>query len=354
METLRYVGMDVHKETIVIVVLNGQGKVVMEGIIETKALTVLEFFKGLRGRVHVTFEEGTHAAWLYDVLHPSVAEVVVCDPRKNRLLLEGNKGDRIDAHKLAQLLRAGLLTAVYHGEHGTRTLKELARSYECLVRDCTRVMNRLKAIYRARAIPCAGEGVYEAAQRAEWLGQITDLGARRRAEHLYKELDSLVPLRDEARAALVAESRKHPASQLLRGISTLGPVRVAQLMAAIDTPHRFRTKRQLWAYSGLAVITKSSADYRVVNGAVQRARRPVATRGLNPRCNRTLKEVFKSAALTASVRGAFKPYYDGLVSQGMRPQMARLTLARKIAAITLAVWKKGVPFDPTQVLRQPT
>jgi transposase len=95
METLRYVGMDIHKDTLVMVVLNGQGKVVMESIIETKALTVLEFFKGLRGRVHITFEEEIHAAWLYDVLHPYVAEVVVCDPRKNRLLLEGNKGDRL-------------------------------------------------------------------------------------------------------------------------------------------------------------------------------------------------------------------------------------------------------------------
>src|SRR6266581_2302977 len=195
METVRYVGMDVHKDTIVMVVLNGQGKVMMEAIIETKALTVLEFLKGVRGTVHVTFEEGTHAAWLYDVLRPHVAEVVVCDPRKNKLLLEGNKGDRIEAHKLAQLLRAGLLTAVYHGEHGTRTLKELARSYEGLVQDCTRVKNRLKAIYRARAIPCTGKGVYHATERAGWLQQITDSGARQRAEHLYKELDGLLALR---------------------------------------------------------------------------------------------------------------------------------------------------------------
>jgi transposase len=78
----------------------------------------------------------------------------------------------------------------------------------------------------------------------------------------------------------------------------------------------------------------------------------VATRGLSPHCHRTLKEVFKGAALTASIRGAFTPYDDTLHTHGMRPQMARLTLARKIAAITLAVWKKGEAFDPHQVLRQ--
>src|SRR4029453_8301573 len=120
-------------------VLDGHGKVLMESVSETKAQTVLDFVRGVRGTLHITFEEGTHAAWLYDLLRPQVAKVLVCDPRKNPLLLAGNKDDRIDAHKLALLLRAGLLTAVYHGEHGTRTLKELAHSYEGLVQDCTRV-----------------------------------------------------------------------------------------------------------------------------------------------------------------------------------------------------------------------
>jgi transposase len=350
MEALKYIGMDVHKDTIVIAVLNAQGKRVMESIIETKAQAVRDFVQGVRGTVHVTFEEGTHAAWLYDGLRPLVAKVVVCDPRKNTLLLAGNKGDRVDAHKLAQLLRADLLTPVYHGTHGTRTLKELARSYSALMEDCTRVMNRLKALYRARAIPCTGEGVYQKEERARWLRKLTDAGARRRAEWLYQELDPLIELRDTAREALVAESRNHPAHHLLRSIAGLGPVRVAQLIAAIDSPHRFRTKRQLWAYSGLAVTTKSSADYRMVKGELRKAARVRATRGLNPNYNRTLKHVFKDAALLASVRGALKPYHDHLVDQGMRPALARLTVARKIAAITLAVWKKGERFDPALVI----
>ena len=346
MEALKYVGMDVHTETIVSAVLNARGKLVMESVIETKAQAVRDFVQGVRGMVHVTFEEGTHAAWLYDVLHPVVAKVVVCDPRKNTLLLAGNKGDRIDAHKLAQLLRADLLTPVYHGIHGTRALKELACSYTALMADCTRVMNRLKALYRARAIPCTREGVYQKEERERWLRKLTEAGVRHRAEWLYQELDPLVELRDTAREAMVSESRKHPAHRLLQSIAGLGPVRVAQLIAAIDSPHRFRTKRQLWAYSGLAVTTKSSADYRVVKGELRRAARTRATRGLNANYNRTLKHVFKDAALLASARGAFKPYYDHLVEQGMRPALARLTVARKIAAITLAVWKKGESFDP--------
>src|SRR5918999_984791 len=176
-----YVGLDVHKASICVAVLNAAGKLVAESVVETSAATVLDSLKGLRGRVKVTFEEGTHAAWLYDVLKATKAEVIVCDPRKNRLLRDGNKSDKVDARKLAQLLRAGLLSPVYHGEQGVRDLKELVRSYEYLVEDSTRTMNRIKALYRSRAIACAGTDVYKPQRREEWLAKLPPSGARGRA-----------------------------------------------------------------------------------------------------------------------------------------------------------------------------
>ena len=127
MDNKKYIGMDVHQASISIAVSDAAGKVLMECIIETKAATVLEFIQGLRGSLWVTFEEGTSAAWLYDLLKPHVTKVVVCDPRRNALLKAGNKNDRVDARKLSDLLRAGLLTPVYHGESGVRTLRELSR-----------------------------------------------------------------------------------------------------------------------------------------------------------------------------------------------------------------------------------
>jgi hypothetical protein len=75
--------MDVHKESISIAVRNDVGKIVMECGIETKANILLDFLQGLRGELQVTFEEGTGAAWLYDLLKPHVTKLVVCDPRKN-------------------------------------------------------------------------------------------------------------------------------------------------------------------------------------------------------------------------------------------------------------------------------
>src|ERR1700676_3192333 len=158
MDSVKYIGMDVHKESISIAVRNGAGKIVMECVIETKASMILEFINGLRGDLHVTFEEGTWAAWLYDLLKPYVTKVVVCDPRKNTLLKVGNKSDRIDPKKLAELLRNGALSEVYHGENGVRTLKELGRSYLTISKDLGRVMNRVKALYRSWAIPCEKRG----------------------------------------------------------------------------------------------------------------------------------------------------------------------------------------------------
>ena len=122
MDNAKYIGMRVHTETISIAVLNSAGKLVMESVIETKALTVIQFVQGMRGDLHVTLEEGTWAAWLYDLLRPHVNQVLVCDPRQNAFLEVGNKSDKIDARKLAELWRANLLRPVYHGEHGVRTL----------------------------------------------------------------------------------------------------------------------------------------------------------------------------------------------------------------------------------------
>jgi transposase len=260
----KYIGMDVHQATISVAVMDGKGKLIMECILETKADTILEFVHGLRGTVSVTFEEGTAAAWLHDLLKPHVAQLVVCDPRKNALLKDGSKSDRIDARKLAELLRGNQLHSVYHGEHGVRTLKELGRSYQTLTKDVTRVMSRIKALYRSWAIPCSGTTVYASRHRAEWLAKIPQPGVRRRAERLYQQLDLLQPVRQEARRDLLRESRKHDAVKRLQQIPAIGPIRAALLVALLQTPHRFRTKRQLWAYSGFAIETHDSGEYRYV------------------------------------------------------------------------------------------
>jgi transposase len=353
MESLKYIGLDVHRDTISVAVLEESGKLVMQSILATHAAALLDFVGGLRGTIHITFEEGTHSAWLYDLLVQRVARVVVCDPRQNSLLKAGNKSDRIDARKLAELLRAELLSPVYHGETGTVTLKHLGRSYAMLTEDTTRVKGRIKALYRSQAISSAGKKPFGRRHRGQWLAQLTQTGMRRRAELLYEELDALLALRREAWRELIVESHKHDAVKLLRTVPFLGPIRAALLIARVQTPHRFRTKRQFWAYCGLALETRSSADYRIAEGQLVRAKKPVFIRGLNLNHNHDLKNLFKGAATAASAMpGPFRVFYENLLTKGMQPAMARLTLARKIAAIALCVWKKGEPFNAEYVKPQ--
>jgi hypothetical protein len=96
MTSVKYIGLDVRKHFSLREELRRQGS--NGKVIETKASTILQFIDGLRGDLRVTFEEGTWAAWLYDLLKPRVTEVVVCNPRKNALLKDGSKSDRIDAN----------------------------------------------------------------------------------------------------------------------------------------------------------------------------------------------------------------------------------------------------------------
>lgn len=349
--TTKYVGLDVHQATTLAVVREGSGKIIARSILPTEEAALLEFFAGMRGAIHVAFEEGTQAQWLHDLLLPRVARVLVCNRRGASK--QGNKGDRVDAALLSELLRSGQLRAVYHGHADRLVLKELTRTYENLVEDSVRAMLRMKALFRARAIRTPGTQLYEAHSRGSWLDRLPDRGCRFRAEALAAELDILRELRRKAKTAMLAEARKDPAYELLRTIPFFGPVRVAQLLAVMQTPWRFRTKRNLWAYAGLAVVTHSSSDYLIVDGRPVRRRRQPMTRGLNRNHNRTLKNVFKGAATAAVARpGPLKDFYEGMLQRGMREELARVTLARKLAAVVLRLWKTGERYDATKLTKQ--
>jgi transposase len=235
----KYMGMDVHQATTVVAVIDAEGKIVLETIVATAAAPIRRLIESISGPVHVTLEETTQAEWLHELLQAIVAEVVVCDPRRNKLLTAGSKGDKADARKLAELLRTGMVRSVWHGRQTTRGLKEIVRAYETFAIDTKRTMLRIKALYRSRGIPTTGSGVYQVKQRDHWLKQLTEAGMQQRAAWLYQQLDQVRELRKEAKAAVLAEGQRHAAVKLLRTIPQVGPVRAAQIVATAGTPHRF-------------------------------------------------------------------------------------------------------------------
>jgi len=350
---VRYIGMDVHKDSTTAAVRDAQGKIEMEVTLHTEASALVDFLRGLRGTRYLTFEEGTYSAWLHGLLSPHVDKLTVCNPYQNALLKKGNKNDRVDARKLSNLLRLGELSPVYHGSPALHTLKELARSYLTLVQDASRVMSRLKALYRGRGMRCAGTQVYSPRHRAAWLEKLTDPGARQRAALLYQQLDLLLELRPQARHALLTEARKHSGYRVLRTIPGLGPVRVAILLAWLQTPHRFARNRKLWGYSGLGLLVRGSGQYRLVQGQLVVSPKAVQVRGLNPMHNHQLKDIFKGAALAARQHpGPLRDYYQRCIAHGTKDHLARLSLARKIATLVLTLWKKGEVFDARRLTRE--
>src|ERR1700722_16330873 len=184
--------------------------------------------------------------------------------------------------------------------HLSAHLKGIRSQYVTITQDLARVMNRIKALYRSWAIACSVTSVYAPRHRAEWLDKIPEPGVRLPAKRFYQQLDLLQPVRQQARRDLLTESRKHHAVKLVRQIPSIGPIRAALLVAQLQIPHRFRTKRQLWAYSGFALETHDSGEYRYVRGKLQRNRERMTVRGLSNNHNPEVKNLFKGAAISAS------------------------------------------------------
>jgi hypothetical protein len=144
-QAIQYLALDVHQATVVASLRDEHGRVVMRATIATEAKAILTLVRSAGARVHVAFEEGTQAQWLHDLLVAHAERVIVCNVRGRSEMT--NKSDRIDADGLSELLRLGAVKAVYHGAPEILTLKELVRNYDDLVKDSTRVMQRIKAIF---------------------------------------------------------------------------------------------------------------------------------------------------------------------------------------------------------------
>ncbi|MGC2530927.1 MAG: hypothetical protein WA639_24545 [Candidatus Acidiferrum sp.] len=260
MNAAKYIELDFHRAPNSVTALDSTEKLVMKSILETKPDTALQFVRGLRGELACDFRGGPCLAWFHDPLKPRIAQVLVRDPRKNTLLNVGNENDRIDSPKAAQLQRSNLLRSVLHENTSMQSLNKLAHNNVNITKYLTSVMT---ATYQSWAIPCVIFAPASAARAA---------GRERKA------LCHEVPATDSFDQS---DSR-------------------SCFARAPTTPHRFRTKRQLPAYSGLTLKTSVSAEYRSVEAKIKRSRKLLAIPGLNQNHNHDLKNIFKTAAIQSS------------------------------------------------------
>lgn len=343
----RYIGLDVHAASCTAAVIDARGKRLGAHVIETNGEALVRFLATQPGRVKVSMEEGTQSEWLYQVLSPH-AEVLVVGVNE-KAGARGQKNDELDAYELADRHRRDALPRAVFKDSGRLTsLRQMVKVHATIVRDTTRVKNRIKALYRSRGVNVTSKAVYSKKGREPWLAMLPE-SSRMAIKHLYAQHDHLAEVKNNAQKQLVAESHRHPIAEILETCPGLGEIRVAQMIAVVMTPDRFRTRQQFWAYCGLGIVTRSSSDWvqttdgRWVRAEVKR------TRGLNVVHNSMLKMVFKGAAtsiLQQHRSTVLYADYERMLAAGTKPNLAKVTLARKIAATALAMWKKQEAYDP--------
>ena len=253
----RYIGLDVHAESCTLVALSPAGKRLRQEVVETNGAALKQALRAIPAPKRVCLEEGAQSAWLYELLRGEAEDVVVTMPAKRT----GSKDDERDAAALAENLRTGTnLRRVYKRVGPYSELRAAVRSYGLLRSDVTRAKSRLKALFRSRGlIPPGGEAFHKLRHEA-WVARLPK-EQRQSAEVLLAELEALETLWGKAEDRLHESSKQHPIVKLLATAPGIGPIRSAQIVATVVTPHRFRTKRQFWAYCGLAIMTRSSADW---------------------------------------------------------------------------------------------
>ncbi len=267
----------------------------------------------LKGTIVMTFEETTTAQWLYLELRDYVDRIIICNPYRNRLLGEGPKTDKIDAAKLVVLLRAGLLKEVFHSDDGLYDLRLLVSAYNDLIQAGVRAQNQRTALER-------GHG-----------------DSTTHASFIFEHLDSSIALYRQSKKSYTTKfesfCRRNKLIKLIlavEGIDTIGAVKI---LAVVVDARRFARTGKYLSYCGLVQNEKSS-------GGRSYGRH-------KPQYSRTLKAVYKTAAL-AALRGhnPVREYYETLVARGVSEVHARHEIARYIATVTYGVLKTGTTYDP--------
>jgi transposase len=346
----RFIGLDVHGQSCTLVVMGPSGRRLGKHVVETNAKALIEVMRSIAGDKYACMEEGTQSEWLYEVLEPHVKQIVVTQPLKR----EGSKSDEIDAWALADLLRRDALErTVFKAPKTSTALRQAARGYIAVRRDMVRAKCRLNALYRSRGIAPRAE-IYDADARDSWLTKLPP-SHRALGELLSEQLDGLVESHQVAESWLLEEAKGIAVTRRLSTAPGIGPIRAALLVAIVVTPARFRTSRQFWSYSGLGIVTRSSSDW--VREGRGWARKPTAqTRGLNRNRHPELKAIFKGAATTVIQQmpdHQLHKDFERMTEAGIKPNLAKLTLARRIAAATLAMWKHQEDYDPSKQKRAP-
>jgi len=330
--------MDCHITTLDFAVVNDAGRLIKANRVATSVSNLMGFIRKVTPPRIVYIEEGTLAAWALEVCVSYGEKLVITDPKQNHWIgSSGQKDDSIDALKLAQLARGGYIKEIHHPVGQRRRFRELMIAYHDTVRSEIRIKNKIKAKFRQNGIQCTGDTIYAKTYREEWKGKLPqDPTLLLIVEGLWQQLEQLEQTETNILAAAKAHAKQYPEIKLFKALPGIGFINAATVSALLETPHRFADKRKVWMYAGLGLMKRSSGG-------------KLYSERLTTEYNRLLKYTIKQAA-EAAIRANDNPfrrkYLDMTLLRGVAPHRAKLTIARDMLAIMLAMWKKGEKYNP--------
>jgi transposase len=320
-DTVKYMGIDVHTSSCSFCVLGAQGTVIDQRDIVTNGRLIIEYVQSFGKDLTVTFEECGLSSWLYDLLHKRVSQVIVCNPAANASYKHA-KTDKLDAMALAQLLRGGFLREVFHDASNREKLRVLVSSYEDLVSDMVRIKNRLEDINKR--IHLSKEDAFF--HHATFI-----------KESLEEQLKPLEKTKHSYQQKLEVTVKKFKETKYLVTIPGIKYIQASKIIARVVNPMRFKNKHKFFAYCGLV------RHKRISNQRLYGTQKIFG--------DNTLKCIFNMAANSAlKGDGALRDYYDFLRTKGTSDKNARNAMARKIAALTLSVWRNNQKFNGQKIL----
>lgn len=324
----KYIGMDIHSSTSSFCVVNDAGEILDQREIVSNGRLLVDYVQSIEGHKKIALEECELSAWAYDLFTNRVDELIVCDPVKNGTYKKA-KTDKLDAKNLADLLRGGFLKPVYHDGSKRQQFRALMSGYQDVVDTGVRMKNRYASLFRKAGLRQSGTSFYGDESLFKDLPRPDQ---RFVAESFYKMIASIESQREAYVKEIKKLSRGFREIKSLKTIPGIGDIQAAKIVSQVVTPERFKSKYKFFSYCGLVRQVQSSGgkDYP----------------GAKIHGNRILKCVYKMAAHSAiSGSSSLREYYDRLLGQGLNVKAARNAVSRKIAAISLAVWKHGSKYN---------
>ena len=336
---MKHIGIDDHKRYSVVCIVDDTGGIVAEERIEHAFPERFGQLISAHAPAQAAFEATMNWGWLHELLEviPGLERIVMANPLHVRLITAAQiKTDKVDARKLAQLLRANLLPASHIPDRATRLRKEVLRQRTFWVRERTKLRNRVHRLLGRQhglVMPQVSDLFGKKGMAALGKLQLTtpdDLLLRQQLDLL----DALAQQIRELDEKIALEGKSDQAVNLLATIPGIGPILGTVIATEIDGIARFDTSDRLCAYAGLIPTTSSSGDKtyhgRLVSG-----------------CNKWLRWALVEAAWVAVGCDA---YFGGLYryhrSRGKKANTRIMIVARRMCQIIYCVLHEQRPYQP--------